>query len=402
MHPYALMIKPVGASCNLNCSYCYYLHNEVSDRKKITHEHLEKVISSYLQSGQGKIFSFVWHGGEPCLAGLDFYKEFISLQKKYLPAGAECWNNLQSNALLLNEEWCAFLKKEKFDVGISIDGIRLVHDTYRRDPAGNATYDKVAEKIQLLKKYGIRPDLLCTVTSDTAAHAYEVWQALKNFHTGWIQFIPIVNKKADDSLKEESVSAKAYGNFLITVFHQWLYNDLGKNDVQFFMELLNICMGGSASLCWLRKECGDVLAIESDGSIYSCDHYVNKDHLLGNIDDNNLSECLESQRQRNFAARKSSLNEKCKSCKYLHLCNGGCPKDRDAQGNNLLCEGLYAFFEEACEPLQEAATLLKEGHSTDDVMKILKQKRKERWKDISGNSPCPCHSGRKYKHCCMK
>ena len=174
--PFALMVKPVGAVCNLACSYCYYLNNEVSTRKPMSYEHLEKIISSYLTSSEGKIKSFVWHGGEPMLAGLDFYKEAVRLQKKYLPSGCECWNNLQTNAIALNDEWCAFLKKERFDVGVSIDGIRLVHNTYRLDPQGNETYDLVAEKIVLLKSYGIRPDLLGTVSMDTAEHAYEVLQ----------------------------------------------------------------------------------------------------------------------------------------------------------------------------------------------------------------------------------
>ena len=399
---YALMVKPVGAVCNMACRYCYYLNNEVSTRKPIASRDLEKIISSYLISSPSKVKSFVWHGGEPTLAGLDFYKEVVEIQKAYLPKGCECWNNLQTNALALDDEWCAFLKKENFDVGVSIDGTRLVHDTYRLDAKGEKTYERVAEKIELLKKYKIRPDLLCTVTSDTAEHAYETCQALKNFNTGWIQFIPIVNKNEDGSIKEESVSPEAYGDFLCTAFHQWLYNDLGRCDVQFFMELLNIYMGGKQSLCWMKEECGDVLAIESDGNIYSCDHFVNKDNLLGNINDDDLTSYIESFGQTQFAKKKSDLNEKCLSCKYKSLCNGGCPKDRDEYGNNYLCEVLYHFFEESEEPLKDAALLLRSGKKPEEVMKILRTKRKEKWKDISGNSPCPCGSGRKFKHCCGK
>ena len=400
--PFALMVKPVGAVCNLACSYCYYLNNEVSTRKPMSHEHLEKIISSYLTSSPGKIKSFVWHGGEPMLAGLDFYKKVVELQKKYLPSGCECWNNLQTNAIALNDEWCAFLKKERFDVGVSIDGIRLVHNTYRLDPKGEETYDLVCEKINLLKKYGIRPDLLCTVTADTAEHAYEVYQALRNFNTGWIQFIPIVNKNADGSIRPESVSPEAYGNFLTTTFNQWLYNDLGKCDVQLFMELLNVYMGGTQNLCWLKKDCGDVLAIESDGRVYSCDHFVNEDNYIGSIDEADLSALIDSDKQLAFSQRKSDLNDKCLNCRFLHLCNGGCPKDRNAQKANYLCDGLYHLFEEADGPLTMTVRLLKEGKKPDEIMRQLKQQRRIRWKDVSGNSPCPCGSGRKFKHCCGK
>ncbi len=395
-----MMVKPVGASCNLSCSYCYYLHNEVSMRKRMSFDNLEKIISSYLTSYKGRVFSFVWHGGEPCLAGLDFYKKAVELQKKYLPEGAECWNNLQTNGLLLDEEWCAFLKKEHFDIGLSIDGIRLVHDTYRKDASGKGTFDAVKEKIALLKEYGIRPDLLCTVSFETAKYAYEVYHSLKSFQTGWIQFIPIVNKNEDGTLKSESVSAEAYGNFLVCVFHQWLYNDLGSCNVQLFMELLNVCLGGGQSLCWLREECGDVLAIECDGEVYSCDHFVNRDNDLGNIGKEDLRLLAGGEKQAAFSRRKSELSGKCRNCAYLNFCHGGCPKDREEDGNNVLCEGLLRLFEEAAEPLEKTAALLKEGKKAKQIMEILRKERKERWKDVSGNAPCPCGSGRKYKHCC--
>ena len=398
--PFAVMLKPVGSSCNMACSYCYYLNNEVSDRKKMTADRLEKIIASYFASNPFEVNSFVWHGGEPTLAGLDFYKEAVRIQKKYLPKGKTYWNNLQTNGLLLNEEWCDFLKKENFDVGISIDGIRLVHDKYRLDAKKEKTYDRVAEKINLLKRYGIKPDLLCTVSADTGENAYEVYQALKNFKTGWIQFIPIVNKNEDGSLREESITPKAYGDFLVTCFHQWLYNDLGTCDVQLFMEVLNYYAGGKQSLCWLKEECGDVLAIESDGHIYSCDHFVNKENLLGSIDSCDLSSCINSNQQSAFGKAKSDLSKKCLQCKYLHLCNGGCPKDRDQDKNNLLCEGLYHFFEESEEPCKKAVSLLRAGNSRDQVMAILRKERKQKWAAVSANSPCPCGSGRKYKHCC--
>ena len=396
------MVKPIGSACNMACKYCYYLGNQLSQRKPMSYETLETLIRNYFESSPGPVLSFIWHGGEPTLRGLDFFKKAVELQKKYLPKGYECWNNLQTNGLALNEEWCAFLKKESFDVGLSIDGNKMIHDFFRKDATGNETYERIKANIALLKRYGIRPDLLCTVNALTCENAYSVYQALKELDTGWIQFIPIVNKNENDELDEDSLDVKRYASFLKTIFYQWLYNDLDKLGVQLFMEMLQVYAGSQQTLCWLQEKCGAVPVVESNGNVYSCDHFVREKHYLGNINEDSLAQIMEGEKQKSFAALKSTLSEKCQDCRYLKICHGGCIKDRDRNNENVLCEAYLEVFNEVEEPLKLTAKLMKEGVPIKKVMETLRAQRDEKWKDVKGNAPCPCGSGRKYKHCCGK
>ncbi len=391
-----LMVKPVGSSCNMRCRYCYYLGNEVSRNQLMDEETLEAMVRNYFSHPQ-PVYSFIWHGGEPTLAGLSFFKRALSMQKQYLPAGCECWNNLQTNGLILNEEWCHFLKEEHFDVGISIDGTKFIHDHYRKDAAGNETYDRIRANIDLLQKYGIRADLLCTVNAETVRKPYEVYESLKTLNTGWMQFIPIVNREKDGTLSEDSVDPKRYGSFLSCIFQQWI-SDFGKLGVQLFMEALNVYAGGRQSLCWLQKVCGMVLVVESDGFVYSCDHFVNDNHRLGNIKDDSLEAMAE--KNDSFGRLKAKLNRKCQDCRFLFLCNGGCIKDRDEEGHNVLCEAYEELYGTMDEPLKMMADLLRKKYSPQMITHLLKEKRREKWKGVSRNDPCPCGSGRKYKACC--
>ncbi len=396
--PFTIMVKPIGSACNMACKYCYYLGNDLSKRQPMSYETLELLIKEYSGASQGDIYSFIWHGGEPTLRGLDFFKKAVELQKKYLPAGKKCWNNLQTNGLSLNEEWCAFLKKESFDVGLSIDGTKLIHDSYRKDASGNETYDRIKENIQLLKRYGIRPDLLCTVNAMTCKDPYGVYHSLRDLDTGWIQFIPIVNFKEDKTLDEDSVDVKAYGDFLYSIFHQWFYKDSDKLGIQLFMEMLLAYSGRRQTLCWLQEECGNVPVIESDGKVYSCDHFVNERHFIGDLHETALSSIME--KQESFAKRKSTLSEKCLQCPFLFLCHGGCIKDRDENGNNVLCDAYLPLFEKTAEPMEKAVQLMKQGKSLPQATAVLKKERDLLWKDVKGNALCPCGSKRKYKHCC--
>ncbi len=401
-NPFALMVKAAGSNCNLRCRYCYYLGNDVSHHQLMTEECLRTLIRKYIEASPQPVLSFVWHGGEPMLRGLEFYRKAVAIQKELLPEGWQCWNNLQTNGTLLNDEWGQFLKDEHFDVGISIDGTDFIHDEYRLDANGEGTYDLVADKIRLLMKYGIKPDLLCTVTQMTSEYGYEVYNNLKRFNTGWIQFIPIVNRDENGNITEESVRPESYGDFLCTAFNQWLYNDLGRNNVQLFAEMLNVYAGGRQNLCWLSPRCGNVPVVESDGKVYSCDHFVNHQHYLGNIIEDDFPEMLDSEEQRTFGNKKADLSDKCKKCRYKNLCNGGCPKDRQENGDNYLCEGLYQLFSLADEPLRKTVSMLKQGYKPDQIMPELRKDRREKWKAVGKNSPCPCGSGRKFKNCCGK
>ena len=373
----------------------------------MTTETLEQLISNVISCSVGPVVSFVWHGGEPTLAGLDFYRKAVELQKKYLPEGWEAWNNLQTNGFALNEEWASFLKENHFDVGLSIDGTKANHDFYRRDAAGNETYDRIRENVLMLKEHGIRADLLCTVTSNTVKDPIGVYEALRDLGTGWIQFIPVVNHTEDGTLLLESVTPEQYGDFLSTIFNRWIYHDLGKVNVQLFIEMLNTLSGGHASLCWLQETCGKVPVIEADGGVYSCDHFVRDKYRIGSVQQP-ISDLLSSPDQSAFQVMKrESLTQKCKKCPYLELCNGGCPKDRflvnedEEEGQYYLCEGLRQLFRVASKPMKRLVELNAMHIPQQQIMKILLEDEQKMWKGIGRNDDCPCGSGKKAKKCCL-
>jgi len=404
---FAVMVKPIGSACNLRCRYCYYLPVHVSGGVKMTTETLEQLIRNVISCSAGPVVSFVWHGGEPTLAGLDFYRKAVELQKKYLPEGWEAWNNLQTNGFALNEDWAVFLKENHFDVGLSIDGTKANHDRYRRDASGNETYERIRNNVLLLKEHGIRPDLLCTVTSDASKDPVGIYEALKDLGTGWMQFIPVVNRTDDGEILPESVTPEQYGDFLCTIFNRWIYHDIGKVNVQLFIEMLNTLAGGKASLCWLQETCGKVPVIEADGGVYSCDHFVRDKYRIGTVDQP-ISDLLSSDFQSSFQVMKSdSLTDKCRNCPYLELCNGGCPKDRflvneDGQeGQYYLCEGLRQLFRVASGPMKRLVELNARHIPQQQIMNTLLDEERKLWKGVGRNDDCPCGSGKKAKKCCM-
>lgn len=410
------MVKPVGSLCNMECSYCYYskksADSEAAGQSRMTDSILERFIKQYIESSPGPNVSFVWHGGEPTLAGLDFYKRAAELQKHYLPEGWDCWNNLQTNGVLIDDEWAAFLAEEQFDVGLSIDAAQWLHDKYRKDHGGSGSYERAAAAVHCLQSHRIQPDLLCTVTSDTAKRPLDVYRALRGFNTGWIQFIPIVRqtswrRRERGELSADSVSGRMYGEFLCAVFDEWILHDLGHLDVQLFAETMRVRSGGSAGLCWMADVCGKALIVERDGGVYSCDHFVVPEHRLGDIESQHLGELAASPAQRRFGEdKRESLPGQCRSCPVVALCNGGCPKDRFAlskdgePGLNHLCEGLMSFFTYSEPALNMVASLAKLGHSPEAIMANLRSRLAALWKGISRNDPCICGSGRKAKHCC--
>jgi len=366
--PFSVMVKPVGSHCNLACRYCYYLDTERTDsgmqQARMSDETLERFIRQYLEASPGPEVSFVWHGGEPALAGIDFYRRVVELQQRSLPAGWTCWNNLQTNGTLLDEAWCEFLAQARFDVGLSVDGTQAIHDHYRTDHNGASTYAEVVATCRRLQTQGIQPDLLCTVTSQAAAHPLEVYRALRELGTGWIQFIPIVVRAAAggaDGVTADSVTPEAYGDFLCTIFDEWVRHDLGRVDVQLFSETARIWQGGAAGLCWMAPTCGRALIVEVDGGVYSCDHFVTPEHRLGDVQTAHLGNLANSPAQQRFGEEKrTGLPQQCRDCPWLSTCNGGCSKDRFAvadngePGLNYLCAGLKQFFSHAHARLNAA------------------------------------------------
>ena len=405
--PFAVMTKPVGSLCNMRCSYCYYIETGTA-APPMEDAVLEAFVRQYIEAHPGPVVPFTWHGGEPTLAGLDFYRRAVALQQKHLPEGMSCWNNLQTNGLLLDEQWCAFLAEHSFDVGLSIDGAEQVHDAYRRDERGGPTHARIAENILRLKAHGVRPDLLCTVSSGAAAEPLAVYRALRDFDTGWVQFIPIVVPDGSGGVTSESVSAEGYGEFLCEIFDEWLHHDLGRLDVQLFAEAALVQAGGEASLCWMAPLCGRVLVVERDGGVYSCDHFVNAEHRIGSLQEGHLAALVDLPEQRSFGEAKAALPDQCLACRWLSLCNGGCPKDRfllseDGQpGLNFLCAGYRRFFSHAAPQLQQLMALRRQGQSPAAMLAHFRAQQHARWKGIGRNDPCPCGSGKKTKHCCWE
>jgi uncharacterized protein len=408
--PFVVMAKPVGPACNLECGYCYYLETIqlYKDRHfRMSDELLETYIRQYIAASPGPVVLFVWHGGEPTLAGLDFFRRVVELQKRYLPEGWTCWNNLQTNGTLLDDEWCSFLADNHFDVGLSIDGTRWLHDACRKDRSGLGTYDRAAAAIHNLQAHGVQPDLLCVVTSAVAKEPLSVYQALRSFNTGWVQFIPIVRRTQDGQMTPDSVTGQAYGRFLCSVFDQWLYHDYGKLEVQLFAEMSLILSGGTPNLCFIAPTCGRVLIVEHDGSVYSCDHFVTPEHRIGDIRTAPLSELIDLPVQRRFGNdKRDRLPTQCRSCQWLVVCNGECPKNRFAlaengePGLNYLCSGLRQFYEHAEKPLKQVLESRKRGLNPQAIMVQMRAEMLARWKGIGRNDPCPCGSGLKAKQCC--
>ena len=381
--PLAVMAKPVGSRCNMRCAYCYYLdkgkYSENRKQTRMSFDLLERLIRQTIAASPGPTVSFTWHGGEPTLAGLDFYRKALELERKHLPKGWEAWNNLQTNGLLLNEGWCRFLKENRFDVGLSIDGPAAVHDKNRRQLGGAGTFERVSAAVRRLREAGIEPDLLCTVNAVSQEPPLEVYRALREMQCGWVQFIPVVIRDGAGGVAPGSVSPEGYGRFLTAVFDEWTSRDLGVLDVQLFAEMARILAGGEAGLCWMRPVCGHVLIVEEDGAVYSCDHFVDPEHRLGTLYEGSLGRMADGAFQRAFGQNKrDSLTDECRACPWLRFCSGGCPKDRfgvsaeGQPGQYWLCPGLKAFFAHAVPVLERIMAMSAKGKKPPEIMAELK------------------------------
>jgi len=315
-------------------------------------ELLEMYICQHIEASAGQTVFFSWHGGEPTLAGLAYFQQIVDIQKKLLPIGRVAQNGVQTNGTLLDEEWCRFLKKENFVVGVSIDGHEKFHSKNRVRKNGDSSFNDVLRGIQLLKSYDIPFELLCVVNSGNVGFPNEVYRFLKELHPGFITFIPLVERLPETcQVSDNSVNAKAFGAFLCAVFDEWRAGDIGRVKVQIFEEALRTAFGVEHSHCIFRPTCGLVPVIEHNGDFYSCDHYVEPKYRIGNIQEKSLKEMLESDEQLAFGqAKLQSLPKYCQQCEVLPMCNGACPNERfintpDGEpGLNYLCDGYRLFF----------------------------------------------------------
>lgn len=378
-HPLYMMAKPSGSLCNLACKYCYYLeksnlYNECQ-QQIMSDTLLEKFIDEYITSQTMSNVLFTWHGGEPLMRPLSFYKRVIQLQKQYA-RGRNIDNCIQTNGTLLTDEWCEFLHDNNWLVGISIDGPQEFHDEYRRNKQGAPSFQKVMRGINLLKKHGVDWNAMAVVNDYNGDYPLEFYHFFKNIGCHYLQFSPIVERyihhedgrnlasvkeniindkesaAQPSGLTEFSITPEQWGNFLCAIFDEWVRNDVGEYYVQLFDATLANWAGVAPGVCSLAKNCGHAGVIEFNGDVYSCDHFVFPEYKLGNIKDNSLVEMMYSDRQKNFGLSKSStLPRQCQKCKYLFACNGECPKNRFATtvdgepGLNYLCKGYHQFFE---------------------------------------------------------
>lgn len=320
--------------------------------------------------------AFTWQGGEPTLMGLDFFKEAIRLQKEITPPGLRVSNLLQTNGTLLNHEWCRFFKENRFLIGLSLDGPRGLHNAYRHDKNGQPTFEAVLQAVRLLQQHQVSYNILCCVHQANIHHPMAVYHFLRDeIQVQFIQFIPIIQRRLDEKGRETqavtdlSADGKAFGRFLIAIFDDWVQHDVGKTFVQHFDLALGAWTGQPAGLCVFAETCGRALVMEHNGDLYSCDHFVNEVHFLGNITQSPLVELVESEQQGRFGqAKRDRLPQTCLECKYRFACHGGCPKNRDENGLNRLCEGYRAFFEHIDPAMRMMTALLHQNRPPAEIM----------------------------------
>ncbi len=414
--PFTVMTKPIGARCNINCSYCYYLEKQrlyPAEKKfrmspEVLERYIRALITTSTEAGMRDV-TFAWQGGEPTMLGVRYFERVVALQERYRPEGVTIRNALQTNGMLLDEGWGRFLARHRFLVGISIDGPKKVHDRYRHDRAGRGSFEAVMRGLEVLQNHKVEHNALCVVHRHNAAKGHEIYRFLTGLGLDYLQFIPIVERSSDGEaltgapqMGEEpgatvtpwSVAPRAYGKFLCDVFDTWFKRDIGKVFVQHFDVQLGLWLGGPPSICVFAETCGNGLALEHNGDLYACDHYVYPDFRLGNIMQTPMADLVWSDRQAAFGQDKmDSLTRQCQSCTHRFACNGGCPKHRFAisrdgeAGHNYLCEAFQIFHHHAGPRLTKMARLVKLGRPAAEVNDIA-----ERSVARSRNGPAPAFS----------
>ena len=397
--PLYVMLKPVGAVCNLACEYCYYLEKarlyKETPKHVMSEKLLEKFIEEYINSQTMPQVLFTWHGGETFMRPISFYKKAIELQKKYAN-GRTIDNCIQTNGTLLTDEWCKFLKENNFLVGVSIDGPQEFHDEYRRNRQGQPSFQKVMKGINLLKKHGVEWNAMAVVNDFNADYPLDFYHFFKELDCRYIQFTPIVERlgKRKDGLTlssaiqntdgtelaEFSITPKQWGNFLCTIFDEWIREDVGKFFIQLFDSTLANWIGEQPGVCTLAKTCGQAGVMEFNGDVYSCDHFVFPEYRLGDIYQKTLVEMMYSPEQQRFGQHKQdSLPRQCRECEFLFACNGECPKNRfmhtaDGEaGLNYLCKGYRQFFKHVAPYMDFMKKELMAQRPPANVMEWIKQ-----------------------------
>jgi uncharacterized protein len=400
---FQIFAKPAGAVCNLDCQYCYYrdkssLYPDTS-AIRMTENLLEEYIVQHFEAAPGPEVDFSWHGGEPTTLGIGYFQKTVELQRRHKPAGWRVRNGIQTNGILLDEEWCRFLANEGFSVGLSLDGPAELHDPYRITRGGKPTHDQTMRAYELLHKRQIHTDILCVVHNLNVRAPLEVYRFFRSIGCRYLGFLPAIEQSLETAagVSPHTPSAEEYGAFLCKIFDEWIGRDVDRIMVQLFDEAARPALGLEHSLCVFRETCGQIPVLEHNGDFFPCDHFVDREHRLGNICETRLNQLLDSEAQRNFgAAKRDALPRYCLECEVLAMCNGGCPKYRFIRtpdgdpGLNYLCAGLKRFFLHSREPL---ASLVSRQRAPAPGLQPVSTK-------AGRNDPCPCGSGKKYKKCC--
>lgn len=401
---YHLLVKPAGAACNLGCKYCFFLSKEnlypPRESPLMDEPTLDRYLRQLMASSPGPQVDVAWQGGEPTLRGLDFYRRSVELAEKYRQPHQRVLHTMQTNGTLIDDEWAAFLKQHDYLVGLSVDGPRELHDAYRIDKQGRGSFDDVIRGWRCLRKHDVDVNILCTINAANQDHPLEVYRFFRDeLQAQYIQLIPIVERATADTIAlanqgwgglkgsdrplykqegslvtERTVQAEKFGQFLIAIFDEWVQRDVGKVYVTTFDVALGSWLG-QHNACIVSPTCGSALTMEHNGDVYSCDHYVEPDHLLGNIKDSTLHTLVASEKQRRFGQSKfDTLPKYCRECPVLFACYGECPRNRFIEtpngedGLNYLCAGYKAFFTHIDQPMKIMAGLIKQGRYADEIM----------------------------------
>ena len=385
-----IMIKPVGSLCNLKCHYCYYFDKvEIYGGKepRMSEQMLEHFIKEYIAANDVRDVFFNWHGGEPLLAGLDFYRKAMAFQKKYAD-GKHIHNTLQTNATLITREWAEFFRANNFLIGVSLDGPQNVHDRYRGGKGGASVFDRVIKGIMELYRAGVQYNVMATVNRQSEGRGLEIYQFLKSAGTRFIQFMPVLEHTKDRLIVDPqvqgariapwSVSPEGYGRFLCDIFDYWVRNDVGKVFVNQFDAVLACWCGAQPGICALAQTCGGNSIIEHNGDLYPCDHFVYEGYKIGNVLETDLRTLMNSTKQVRFGLdKRNALPDDCIKCKWFFTCHGECPKhrfnttDKGETGLNALCEGYKLFFAHVAPYMDKMKSLLQSGRPASEIMKIL-------------------------------
>lgn len=424
-----LLAKPTGSTCNIDCTYCFFLSKEAlypNDKQRMSEATLDAYIRQLLEAHTAPEVTVAWQGGEPTLMKVEFFRRSVELVEKYRQPGQNVQHTFQTNGILLDDEWCTFFKEHAFLVGISVDGPREIHDTYRVDRKKQGTFAKVMRGLAHLREHDVDYNILCTVNAANEKHGRRVYRFFRDeLGAKWMQFIPIVERASEATLDlanlgwstrpggkrllytqdgnlvtNRSVGAEQYGRFLVDIYEEWIRHDVGKVFVQLFDVTLEAYFGRH-HLCIHAPTCGYGPAMESNGDVYACDHFVEPRYRLGNIHETHLRELVASTAQRAFGqAKLESLTEQCRRCPVRPACHGGCPKDRFAAsrdgepGHNYLCPGLELFFTHTQPTMRAMVRLLHERRAPAEIMAMVAAE------DADGPyRPCPCGSGSKLKFC---